>query len=267
LIKASDKATSDLYTQTLPACTFDNLRIRSIPSLRQNQNINTLPRLVQYSLLVFICVAGVGTIQAQSNLLWDTAALDWQLKRDRRGIKVYTAPVKGSKYRAIQSSVLINATLHSIIALIKDSASCSKWADMCKHSEVYQTVSDSENYIYTYNNLPFPIKDRDVLAHIQWTIDPQNAVLSMLSSATTGLKETNPKAVRLTQATAKWQFTIQADGSVLVENFAHIDPNGPIPAWISNRLMINSPYKTLLKMRSLVESGAYDNHPISLPGF
>ncbi|MFT4629274.1 MAG: hypothetical protein ACI9WC_000227 [Arenicella sp.] len=267
MINVSDKAQSNLYTQALPARNIDNPRIRSIPSLRQNQSINTLPRLVKYSLLVFIFVAGVGTIQAQSNLLSDTAALDWQLKRERRGIKVYIAPVMGSKYRAIKSSVLINASLVSIIGLIKDSASCSKWADMCKHSEVYQTVSDTENYVYTYNDLPFPIKDRDILAHVQWTIDPKNKVLSMHSSATTGLKEINPKAVRLTQAIAKWQFTLQADGSVLVENYAHVDPNGPIPAWISNRLMISSPYKTLLNMRRLAESGAYDNHLMSLPDF
>ena len=173
--------------------------------------------------------------------------------------------VKGSKYRAIQSAVIINASLHSIIALIKDSEACSKWADLCEHSEVHRTISDSESYIYTYNNLPFPIKDRDILAHVQWNIDPQTAVVSMLSSATSGIKEINPKAVRLTEAVAKWQFTEQADGSVLVENIAHVDPNGPIPAWISNRLMISSPYKTLLRMRRLAESGDYDNHPASFP--
>jgi hypothetical protein len=197
--------------------------------------------------------------------LSDPATLNWQLKQDKHGIRVYTAAVKGSKYRAIQSSVLIDASLHSIIALIRDSAACSKWADMCKHSEVHQNVSNSEYYVYTYNDLPFPIKDRDILAHVQWKNDPQNLVLSMLSSATSGVKEINPKAVRLTHAVAKWQFTEQSDGSVLVENIAHVEPNGPIPAWISNRLMISSPYRTLLGMRRLAESGAYDNHPESFP--
>jgi hypothetical protein len=207
----------------------------------------------------------VSQVQAQANLLLDASTLDWQLKQDKHGIKVYTVAVKGSKYRAIQSSVLIDASLHSIIALIRDSTACSKWADMCKHSEVHQNVSNSEYYIYTYNNLPFPIKDRDILAHVQWKIDPQNSVLSMRSSATSGVKDINPKAVRLTHAVAKWQFTEQDDGSVLVENIAHVEPNGPIPAWISNRLMISSPYRTLLRMRRLAESGAYDNHPASFP--
>jgi hypothetical protein len=215
--------------------------------------------------MVVLSAACVSQVQAQPNLSLDASTLDWQLKRDKHGIKVYTAAAKGSKYKAIQSSVLIDASLQSIIALIRDSAVCSTWVDMCKHSEVHQTVSNSEYYIYTYNNLPFPIKDRDILAHVQWKVDPQNSVLSMLSSATSGVKEINPKAVRLTHAVAKWQFREQADGLVLVENIAHVEPNGPIPAWISNRLMISSPYRTLLRMRRLAESGAYDNRPASFP--
>ena len=53
---------------------------------------------------------------------------------------------------------------------------------------------------------------------------------SIFNSATSGVKEISPKAIRLTHAVAKWQFTMQVDGSVLVENIAHVDPNGPISA-------------------------------------
>lgn len=190
------------YTRTLQAPSFDNSRTRTIPILIKK--IRALPALFQRCLIVIIWFVCVSQVQAQPNLLLDAATLDWQLKQEKHGIKVYTAVVKGSKYRAIQSSVLIDASLHSIVALIRDSAVCSKWADMCKNSEVHQTVSNSEYYLYTHNNLPFPIKDRDILAHVKWKIDSKDSVLSMLSSATSGVKEINPKAVRLTLAVAKW---------------------------------------------------------------
>jgi hypothetical protein len=70
-----------------------------------------------------------------------------------------------------------------------------------------------------------------------------------------GVDET--KAVRLTDAKSQWHFTKQGDGTVFVENFAHINPNGPTPAWVTNMLLLDAPYDSMFEMRKLIESGAY----------
>jgi hypothetical protein len=77
------------------------------------------------------------------------------------------------------------------------------------------------------------------------------------------LKKVNRNAVRIYQAVTQWHFTTLEDGRVKVENFAHIDPNGPTPAWLINALLVNSPYKTMKKMRALIEAGNYHGEQLA----
>jgi len=187
----------------------------------------------------------------------------WELKKNKSGIQIYTSTVPGSKYKAVRSTTRLDARLESAIALIMDPKACPEWADMCKKSEVYEEISDTESYIYTYNNLPFPVKDRDVLAHVVWQVDPQSGRVSMFTKAVTDKMPSISKAIRLEKAVAQWHFTVEEEGTLLVENFAHIDPNGPTPAWLTNLLLVSSPYKTLIKMRKVLKSGRYDQHSVA----
>ena len=45
---------------------------------------------------------------------------------------------------------------------------------------------------------------------------------------------------------------------------AHVDPNGPTPAWITNFLLVDSPFETPSRMRDLIATGRYDNHQFDL---
>ena len=45
---------------------------------------------------------------------------------------------------------------------------------------------------------------------------------------------------------------------------AHVDPNGPTPAWITNFLLVDSPFETPSHMRDLIATGRYANHQFDL---
>jgi len=61
---------------------------------------------------------------------------DWVLKRDRSAVKVYTAKVTGSKYRAVRARMLVDGRIESLVGLVKDLENCSKWAVMCKSARL-----------------------------------------------------------------------------------------------------------------------------------
>jgi len=185
----------------------------------------------------------------------------WIEKRNRHGIVVYTSKIEGSKYRAVRFKTNISGKLNSVIGLILDSTACSRWVEMCKESRIIETISETESYIYTYNDLPFPLKDRDVVAHVIWQLNAKTGQVTMTSNAVNGKTETT-KAIRLQNATAKWQFTPQNDDTILVEGYAHIDPNGPIPTWLNNMMLVKSPYKTMKSMHKVIASGAYDHYKV-----
>ncbi len=190
----------------------------------------------------------------------------WEEKRNKKGITIYTSSVNGSPYKAVRGVMQITGTIESLVALVEDLPACPDWAAMCKEARIVERVSPVESYAYIYNDVPFPVADRDVYTHLKWSVDDHSGKVTMTSTAAKGGVPTT-KAVRLTEAITQWHFTPQENGQVLVENFAHINPNGPTPAWLTNILLVGAPFDTMAEMRKLIEGGAYpDAHIEFLAG-
>jgi len=183
---------------------------------------------------------------------------DWKEKKNKKGIIISTSSVPGSPYKAVRGEMTVKASVASLFALVEDTTACTEWAAMCKEARVEERISETESYVYIYNDIPFPVTDRDVYTHVVWTHDPETNKLSMTSTATEG-GTAKTKAIRIKKAVSQWHFTPNGDGTTKIENFAHINPNGPTPAWISNLMLVGSPYKSMEKMRKIVESGRYED--------
>ncbi|MEM7357513.1 MAG: START domain-containing protein [Pseudomonadota bacterium] len=180
----------------------------------------------------------------------------WEDKRNKEGILIQTSSVKGSPFKAVRGEMTVKATVSSLVALVEDLPACPEWAALCREARLEKRVSPTESYAYIYNDIPFPVSDRDVYTHVVWTQDPETGKVSMTSIATEG-GTPKTKAVRLENAMSQWHFTPNGDGTTKVENFAHIDPNGPTPAWITNMMLVDSPFSSMTEMRKIVESGGY----------
>lgn len=193
-------------------------------------------------------------IFAQAQL--EGVAYDWDEKKNKNGIIISTSSVEGSSFKAVRGVMAVKGSVASLFALVEDVSACPDWAAFCKEAKLEKRLSDTESYVYVYNDIPFPVSDRDVYAHVVWTLDPATKRVSMTSTASKG-GTAKTKAVRLESAVTQWHFTPNDDGSIKVENFAHIDPNGPTPAWITNMLLVDAPFKTMFKMRKIIESNDY----------
>ena len=216
----------------------------------------THKRLLSSGLFALLTVIATASDSAEDK----DPAYQWVEKRHRDGIRIETRKVPGSKYRAVRGTMEVKGSIHSLVALVLDPSACPRWAHLCAHSKVYKQLSATDYYLYSYMDAPFPISNRDILAHVHWQQDPQSLRLTMNSYATVGLVPPT-EAIRIEQATIQWHFTPQENNTTRVESFGHIDPNGYTPAWLSNILLINTPYKTMRNMKRLIESGAYaDRH-------
>lgn len=187
----------------------------------------------------------------------------WDLERDKKGVQIYTRDIKGSPYDQVKGVTFINARLSSLVALVRDTEACPEWADLCAESRVHESLSETEHYIYTLNDIPWPASNRDVLAHVTWEQNPDSLQVIMHSKATAGLIKKTKGVVRLTEANASWIFKPVGEGIVEVTTMAHIDPGGPLPGWMTNLFLVDSPYNTLLKMKQAVSKDKYVNAEIS----
>ena len=198
-------------------------------------------------------------------VLGSTAALaaaddDWELRRDRDGIQVYTRSVEGSPYDAVRSvTVVQDVPLSAMVALLEDAPACADWADRCAESYVVERLAKTESLVYTLNDMPFPVKDRDVVAHVIWHQDPVSKTVTMQSQATEGEMDQISGRVRLTQAQVQWQFRPLPSGAVEVSNQAHIDPGSALPGWVTNMLLVDTPFETMRAFVAEVQKPAYQS--------
>ena len=137
-----------------------------------------------------------------------------------------------------------------MVALIEDFEACPDWADRCAESYLVERISDNQALVYTNNDMPFPIRDRDVLSHIVWQQDPESLEVLMNSEATTGRMDEVRGRVRLTDAIASWRFIPLNSGAVEIISQAHVDPGSSLPGWVTNMLLVDTPFET---MKAFVE--------------
>lgn len=188
----------------------------------------------------------------------------WELKRDRDGIQVFTRSVEGSPYKAVRSVSTINgATLTSLVALIEDAQACVDWADRCAEAYLVERISATESLVYTHNDMPFPVKDRDVVARVNWSQNSSTKAVTMVSVAETGGVEEQRGRLRLTKAAATWEFIPQADGSIEIRNEAHIDPGSSLPGWVTNMLLVDTPFETMKAYLNEVTKLKYQSSQLS----
>ena len=210
---------------------------------------------MSYNLLkVCLCLPA---LLATSSSTWAEEMPPWELKRDKDSIQVSTRSVPGSKFKAVLASMTIDAELSSLVGLVQDADACSEWASLCKTAEQVEAVSETEMYVYTLNDLPWPVSDRDAVAHVKWNQDPGSLAVTMTASLVAGKVAENKGVVRLSYGETSWTFTPIENGRVRVDSHAHIDPGGATPAWLTNRLLVDSPFETMVAMRDLVGDPRY----------
>jgi hypothetical protein len=180
------------------------------------------------------------------------------LKKDKNGIQVYTRSVDGYSYKAIRSVVHLEETrLSSVVSLIRNSKDCPGWSDSCVSATIIEWVSELENYVHTITDLPWPVQDRDMVSHVIWQQDPETLVVTMQGNATRGKLEENEGVVRLTEAQINWELTALENSVVKVVLEAHINPASLLPSWITNMLLVDSPYSSMVGLRERVKLKSY----------
>ena len=183
-------------------------------------------------------------------LLYDSSIVhadgEWRLRKDEDNIQVYTRNVDSSPFDAVRTvTVMQDVRLSALAALIIDAEACANWASRCVESYIYQRLSETDAYVYTHSNMPFPIKNRDMLTHAIWSQDATSLTVRVDSEATTGILDDIAGRLRLTQLRLGWIFRPLESGAVEISNEAHIDPGSSLPAWLANWLLVSIPFETM----------------------
>lgn len=187
------------------------------------------------------------------------AQLDWTLKSTKNGLNIYTKTVSTSGLKGIRVKCSLPAKLSQVVALIMDVNAGDEWVYGTKSSFLLKKVSPSELYYYSEVDIPWPVNNRDFIAHLKVNQDPQTKVVTINRPTEANYLPVKPPIVRVNHSNGKWVLTPIKNNLVQIDYTLEVDPGGTIPVWLVNLFAASGPAETFKKMKEQVKKPQYVN--------
>jgi len=187
------------------------------------------------------------------------AQSDWTLKRAKDGISVYTKTVSTSGLKGIKVKCSLPVKLSQMVALIMDVDAGEDWVYGTKSSTLLKKVSPSELYYYSEVDIPWPLSNRDFIAHLIVSQDPRTKVVTINGPTEANYLPVKKNIVRVNHSNGKWILTPTKNNSIQIEYTLEVDPGGTIPVWLVNLFATSGPTETFKKMKVQIQKPQYVN--------
>jgi hypothetical protein len=183
---------------------------------------------------------------------------DWKLKQNKEGIEIYTKPLENSHLKGIKVKCALPVTLSQLVTVIMDVNTAAEWVYSTKSSTLLKKINPSELYYYSEVNLPWPISNRDFIAHLKVTQDPHTKVVTIDGPVISNYLPEKKDIVRVRSSYGKWVLT-PLKNNVRIEYTLETDPGGSLPAWLVNLFVAKGPHETFKNLKVQLGKAEYKN--------
>ncbi|MDB5006702.1 MAG: hypothetical protein JWQ84_1603 [Mucilaginibacter sp.] len=167
--------------------------------------------------------------------------------------------VADSKVKAIKVECDLNATPSQLVAIIMDVNTAPDWVYHVKSAKLIKQISPAELYYYSEVNLPWPAANRDFVAHLTVSQNPDTKVVTIDGPAVPGFVPVKKGIVRIDNSIGKWIITPAGPDQLHVEYSIHVDPGGTLPAWLVNLFATDAPLQIFRSLKTQLQKSAYKN--------
>jgi hypothetical protein len=193
-------------------------------------------------------------------------ASGWQRVRERDGIVSYRRERPGQALAAVRARATFDADLWTVLAVLEDVDRASEWTANCLEMRKLRGVSHRDMLVYARTDVPWPVRDRDVVTRVTTTILSLSQVVVEIH-AVHHLPE-HSGVVRIPALDARYAFHLRSDGKVEVEYMIEVDPGGTLPDWVKNLVGRDLAHETLGRLRTRSAwartHGTYDTRALRL---
>ena len=180
-------------------------------------------------------------------------AQEWELKRDKKGIKVYVRQSESSGIREYKAVMLVKTSVDAVLKILTDGDDLWKWNYRTVESRTVKTISDNEFVIWIKNNLPWPIKNRDHVSRVKVSYNENGSVIMTIDPETTYTVPEVSNSIRIEKFKGYWSLVPQGDYVEITQQL-YGDPEGGIPTWLINSVIANAPYNSFLNLKEILEN-------------
>jgi hypothetical protein len=203
--------------------------------------------------LLLVCAALVGGASGDP-----PESQEWELQRESDGIRVFTrdSSLPGLKTVRAETVVAIDDP-YAIVALLDDLDAAFELMERLRFVEELESEEPGAKQMHMVLNVPWPFKDRDVVAALTLHHDEEDRRLVLALTGKPDLIPVDPRYVRVPSFESSYTLRYGRDDGVHVTLETTLDPGGNIPARFVNFGMSGMPVKTLTNMRRLVSREKY----------
>lgn len=204
-----------------------------------------------------LALAVCATLQAGS--LPDENTADWSLSKTTDNIRIYTVEQPDSSFKAFKAVAILDAPIENLMAVMIDPTSCVAWVHGCTESYGFGEGTFADRYAYSVNDMPWPVADRDYVLHIQTEGSQSTGEVVMHLNAVPEQREAFDRYVRVDRSDTLYRLIPEGQQTRMVW-LQHTDPNGALPGWLVNSLLVDIPVKSLENLEQVAQEPRYQNH-------
>ena len=179
------------------------------------------------------------------------AQTEWKLKKDANDIKIYTRSVPNEKLDEYKAVTTIKTSIENVL---QELISAPKYYDQCESGISYyiKKLEDNQHLFYARKDLPWPVKDRDLITLLTVEKITDTKYKLKLESLPNAIEE-REKTIRIKKLMGFWLLE-KIDDSTKVTQQLFVNPEGSLPAFVTNSLLIKGPFKTFSELRKTLNN-------------
>jgi len=179
------------------------------------------------------------------------AQKDWKLKKDKNNIKIYVKSSKSSSLKLFKAEMTVESSIDEVLNVILDGDKLKDWNYKALDSKLLSKTSDSDYLIWLAIDLPWPVRNRDVVIALKIRRIAQDAVKIDITAASERYAEQDDY-LRITYFEGYWLLE-QIGNTVKITHQMHGDPGGSIPNWFVNSTITKAPFYNFKALKERVE--------------
>lgn len=177
---------------------------------------------------------------------------NWELQKDKDGIKVYTKKSESSesKLKASKAEMVVNHKPERVLEIINDISRYTEWNPKTTLAKVLKKKSADDYYYYSVVKAPM-VSNRDLIVHVQVKKKSETYTLVNMVGVPNFIPEESG-LVRMPEYKGVYHIKALPNGKteVMLEYMAN--PGGKLPDWLVNSAAVDMPFEIFTNLRNML---------------
>ena len=170
---------------------------------------------------------------------------DWKMIKETEQCTVYTRISTLSSIKEVKIIAIFDTEVDKFMSVLNNVPAYTNWVYKCGKAHRLKTITKNEFIYYVTSDVPFPLKDRDVIIHSKQWFDPEIQGYRIRSVGLPAFIDEETKYVRVPMLSSNWAIQPTEDDKVKVEYQILTEPGGSLPIWLVNLAITSGPLKTM----------------------